>query len=302
MKTKIKFWGVRGSLASAGPQTAKYGGNTPCLEIKYDKTVIICDAGTGIRALGEHYHPLPGPPPSRGREKGNSSPSSSRGEGWGEGNLKATILLSHIHFDHVIGLPFFEPLYNKHNSFTIISPEFSGSDLHYYLGNLISPPYFPISILSVPASLNFKSMPARGLHIDKIKVQTFRCNHPDGSYAFKFHLPSGKTLVHISDNEPIPQLEKSLTPWLQDTDVLIHDAQYTPEQYKTKIGWGHSPFTYPIRLASQAGIKKLIMFHYDPGATDKDLDKLKTEARKFIRKEKLKLEVELAREGMSLTL
>ncbi|MBU0506165.1 MBL fold metallo-hydrolase, partial [bacterium] len=272
----IKFWGVRGSLAAAGPQTVKYGGNTPCVEISCGKTVIICDAGTGIRAMGA------------------SRPARSINE--------AHILLSHIHFDHVIGLPFFEPLYDKHNFFTIISPEYSGSDLRYHLGNLINPPYFPINILSVPADLSFKSMPARGLHIDKIKVQAFRCNHPDGSYAFKFHLPSGKTLVHISDNEPSPQLEKSLAPWLQDTDILIHDAQYTPEQYKIKIGWGHSPYTYPIRLAAKAGIKKLIMFHYDPGATDKDLDKLKTEARKFVRKEKLKLDIELAKEGMALSI
>ncbi len=297
-KTKIKFWGVRGSLASPGSQTAKYGGNTPCVEICHDKTTIICDAGTGIRAMGAHYHPHPNPPPSRGREKGKRSPSSLRGES----DLSATILLSHIHFDHVMGLPFFEPLYNKHNSFTLICPEYSGSDLKYHLGNLINPPYFPINIVSVPADLCFKSMSERGLKIDDIKVRPFRCNHPDGSYAFKFHLPSAKTLVHISDNEPLPQLENTLVPWLQDTDILIHDAQYTPEQYKDKVGWGHSPYTYPIRLASQAGVKKLILFHYDPASTDKDLDKHKTETRKFVRKEKLKLEIELAREGMSFNL
>jgi phosphoribosyl 1,2-cyclic phosphodiesterase len=276
-KTLIKFWGVRGSLAAAGPQTVKYGGNTPSLEIRCGNTLIICDAGTGIRPLGLHYH-------------NHTKP------------IKATLLMSHLHFDHVIGLPFFEPLYDKKNSVTIISPGFSGDKLKRALEKLISPPYFPLNILHVPCKLNFKSFPKPALKTGKIKIGTFPCNHPGIAYAFKFHLPSQAKAVYISDNEPCPQTDKKLIAWLKGSDLLIHDAQYTPRQYRSKNGWGHSPYTYPIILAQAAGIKKLILSHYDPATTDEELDHLKVKIYEYLKKEKIKVQVELAREGMSLSL
>lgn len=254
-------------MAVAGSKTLKYGGNTACVEIKSGNTIIICDAGTGIRPLEM---------------------------------TRATILLSHLHLDHVIGLPFFEPIYKKDNRFIIMSPGRSSSKLKSDIKKLISPPYFPINLLKVPAALRFKTFPRGPIKIGNVIALSFRCNHPDNSFAFKFRFPNGKVLVHASDNEPSPKIDATLIRWLKDADILIHDAQYTPKQYKNKIGWGHSPFTYPIMLAASAGIKRLFLFHYDPSTTDRELDKVASKVRKFIKKYKLDVKVDLSHEGMKI--
>ena len=267
-KSTITFWGVRGSLASAGLKTAKYGGNTPCVEISYGKTVIICDAGTGIRPLGR------------------AMIKSSRGR-----KIGATILLSHLHLDHVIGLPFFEPLYKKANRFTIINPKRSAAKLKSDLKKLFGPPYFPVSISDVAPALKFGEFKGP-VKTGEITIESFKCNHPDDSYAFKFLTPGKKTVVYVCDNEP-SESQDAFIRFMRGADVLIHDAQYTPAQYKDKTGWGHSPYTYALNLAAKAGVKKLVLFHYDPAATDRDLDRISKKIRKS--------GVLLSREGMRLT-
>lgn len=270
-RPKVTFWGVRGSLSSPGPKTAKYGGNTPCVEINWGNTTIICDAGTGIRALGLSMM-------KRSHSK------------------RTTILFSHIHFDHVIGLPFFEPIYERKNRFDLICPKYKAPALKKALGKLISPPYFPVNILRSGAKLYFKSF-RKNLHVLKdVRIESFKCNHPDGSYAFKFHFPDGKTLVHVSDNEPSKSKYKSLLKWIKNADLLIHDAQYSQRQYKKKMGWGHSPYTYPVKLAHEANVKRLVLFHYDPASTDKELDVI----RKKLKKTRMK--IDLSYEGMKILL
>jgi phosphoribosyl 1,2-cyclic phosphodiesterase len=275
-KSKITFWGVRGSTAAPGPMTAWYGGNTPCVSIESGSSIIICDAGTGIRALG---HDL-----IRRKKR------------------KAVVLFSHLHLDHVIGLPFFRPIYEKGNHFIIMSPGRSGEGLKSSLKKIIGPPYFPLKLSAMRASLSFRNFPKKGARIGGVGVEAFKCSHPDGSYAFKFCLPTGRSLVYASDNEPSARHGPAFLRWLKETDVLIHDAQYTPAQYRGKVGWGHSPVNYPIMLAAAAGIKHLILFHYDPSATDNRLRLLEKEARRFIRRMGIEMRLTLSRESMKISI
>jgi len=277
-KNWIKFWGVRGSLPSPGPETARYGGNTPCIEISYKDTLIICDAGTGIRPLGIDL---------ARRIKGK---------------ISATILFSHPHLDHLIGLPFFEPLYKKGNKFTVITPQRSAAEIKTLLKGIIAPPYFPVDITKSAATIKFKGLSIRPISIGEIKIEAFKCNHPGNSYAFKFSFPNGKTLVYTSDNEPSNIRFKQLLKWIKGADVLIHDSQYSPQQYKKKKGWGHSPYHYPISLAAAAHVKKLFLFHYDPETTDATLDKVEIAVQNFVRCMGFDVKVALSREGMKITL
>lgn len=275
-KTKITFWGVRGSLPAPGINTAKYGGNTPCLEINHNNTLIICDAGSGIRALGDDLV-------KKRKLK----------------DIRTTILTSHIHLDHIMGLPFFKPLYIKGSKINFISAILPAGKLEKKIVDIFAPPYFPIKITDVPARLTFKSF--KTASIAGIKIDTFICNHPGGAAAYQFRLPGGKRLVHITDNEPARNREKELIKWIRGADILIHDAQYSPKQYNhRKLGWGHSPYTYPIELASKAGIKKLFLFHFDPAATDKYLDKVKAEARRYAKKMGAGVEVDMAVEKRTI--
>jgi phosphoribosyl 1,2-cyclic phosphodiesterase len=276
-KGYIKFWGVRGSMAAGTADTAGYGGDTPCVEISYGGDIIICDAGSGIRRLGDDLMK---------RSK----------------RIKASILFSHIHLDHVIGLPFFRPLYEKGNAFDLIDPGRTGPKLRSDLKKILGPPYFPVQITKVPARLKFKSFSGDQLKIGKIKVRSFECFHPDSSFAFKFYLPDGKIIVHTSDNEPSKKLHRAFVRWIKGADILIHDAQYTPKQYDRKQGWGHSAYLHPIRLAAEAGIKKLFLFHYDPASTDRDLDRVLVNSKKFARLIKSGVEVRLSRQGMKVSL
>jgi phosphoribosyl 1,2-cyclic phosphodiesterase len=311
-KAHITFWGVRGSLPSPGPKTVKYGGNTPCVEISYGDTIIICDAGTGIRPLGADLI-------LRMKHK----------------KIAATILLSHLHLDHLIGLPFFEPLYKRGNCFNIMNPGGSSKELKATIRRLLSPPYFPIDISKVPAGVKYNppsprkgAWPQRGFtplftnggenytppfekggqggiwrsKIGEVIVESFRCNHPGDSYAFKFRLPNGKVIVYTSDNEPSKKIFASFVRWISGADILIHDAQYTPHQYKQKIGWGHSPYLYPVSLAVRGQIKRLFLFHYDPATDDKTLEKIHKRMKYLVRCMGFKLRIDLAREGLKIVI
>ena len=292
-KAQITFWGVRGSIASPGPKTAKYGGNTPCVEISCGNTIIICDAGTGIRPLGESL---------KRRFKGK--------------RIDATILLSHLHLDHLIGLPFFEPIYKKGNRFKIISPGRTPKALKSTISRLLSPPYFPINILSVPAKLYINpplgesvrhelsdTSPKGRFQIGNIGVETFKCNHPGGSYAYKFRFPNGKILIYTSDNEPSTTGNvKAFIKWIKGADILIHDSQYTPRQYLRKRGWGHSPFHYPVSLAAAAHVKQLYLYHYDPANDDKSLDAIDSMTKRLIKCMGFDVRVRLSREGMKISI
>ncbi|MFA4874961.1 MAG: MBL fold metallo-hydrolase [bacterium] len=275
-RVRIKFWGVRGSLAAPGRDTVRFGGNTTCIEIVCGKTRIICDAGTGLRPLGIDL----------------ARRASGRA-------VNATILLSHLHWDHYIGLPFFQPFFERRNRFLIAGPEAGGSGFKRLLDEAIRPPYMPMRLGDLGARISYKSIRAKAFEIDRVRVTPIAANHPDGAIGWRFDFPGGRSAAVMSDNEPGDDARAlSLVEWMAGADVLVHDAQYTPQEYRRRRGWGHSPFLYPIGLARAAEIPRLYLTHFDPESSDKKLMRIASAAKAFIVKKRSSLRCELAREGL----
>lgn len=273
----ITFWGVRGSIAVPGKSTEKFGGNTACVEISAGGELIICDAGTGMRPLGKDLIRRHGDKP-----------------------IRATILLSHIHWDHYFGLPFFKPLYDKKNSFAICGPRSGGMDFKMAIENAIRPPYFPQAITGDPSNIEFRTIDVRPFKIGRVDVVPIEVNHPGGALGWKF-MCDGKSVVHVSDNEPQDgEARKKIVSWMNGADLLIHDAQYSPEEYARHRGWGHSSYIYPLELAAEANVKRVILFHFDPDADDHELKKRIKAANAWIRDRGLEMHCTLASEGSSV--
>lgn len=273
----MTFWGVRGSIPAPGPTTKRFGGNTACVEIVADGSRIICDAGTGIRALGL------------------SLERSCAGA-----SVAAHILLSHLHLDHFIGLPFFTPLYRRQNRFVISGPAAGRAGFGRALSRAMRPPYFPVPFSTIPAGIRLETVRARPFRVGAVRVDPFPLHHPGGALGWRFFFPDGRSLVHVTDNEPGSERHfRRLVRWMRGADALIHDAQYTPRNYARHRGWGHSPFTYPVHLAEAAGIGRLFLFHFDPKDEDGQLARVRTEVRAAARRLRQPVRVEMAREGMS---
>lgn len=267
-------------MAAPGRDTVKCGGNTSCIEIESGPTRIICCAGTGIRSLGLDLIR---------RTKGRA--------------IRAHIILSHLHWDHYIGLPFFRPLYDKANHFVIAGPRAGRLEFGAALAKVINPPYFPIPFSKIPSDVVFRTLSEGRFRIGNVRVSAMEVNHPGGSLGWRFFFPNGRSLVHVTDNEPLlgMRLHRFIR-WMKGADILIHDSQYGPENYKGHRGWGHSPYTYPLMLASQARIKRLFLFHFDPAATDRQMKEVIAAARRFARASRPRFLCELAREGLSVRL
>lgn len=267
-KLKLTFYGVRGSSPAPSRKTAKYGGNTPCIDMIYGDERIILDAGTGIRELGLKLT---------------------------KKRSKATILFSHYHWDHISGLPFFAPLYNKGNAFDLIGPKPKGSNIKKLLCKAIEPPVFPISLRTVPARMGYKDISDKPFKIGSVEVVPFYLSHPGDALGYRFNFPDGKSLIYISDNEPSHKLD-DLVDWAYGADILICEAQYTPAEYEIKRGWGHSPYTFTVGFALTAGVKKLVLNHFDPAYDDRKLEMILKDSRKIAKKLGSKMKIELARE------
>lgn len=309
-KIKLKFWGVRGSIPTPGPKTIKYGGNTSCIEIAFpNEEIFVLDAGTGIRELGEYLVKLINP-------------------------SKINIFISHFHWDHIQGLPFFVPLRNPEINLVIYGCEEPDSQIKNILSNQMDSTYFPIELTDLAAQISFKSLEQGKYLIGGVEVETKYINHPGYALAYKFSYED-KKIVFISDNEPFldeknisidsgtspvnktesinellpEEIEKmfnqfseskteKLIEYISDADFFIHDAQYTPQEYIERKKWGHSPYTYPIDLAIKAKVKKLLLYHHDPQHDDDFMDKIKIKAREYAQLRKGEsLEIYIAREG-----
>lgn len=257
----------------------KYGGNTSCLEITCGATRIICDAGTGIRPLGNEL-----------KRKSRRNP------------VRAAILLSHLHWDHFVGLPFFEPLYVKKNSFVIAGPGFGNKSFKEKLYEVVSPPFFPISPDTFSANIIYKTLTGDPFIIDEVTVRPFACNHPGGSLGWKFTLPGNKTIVQVSDHEPSSIQRHDMVRWMYGADIIIHDAQYSPGEFRRFRGWGHSPYGYTVRSAIAAKAKKLVLYHHDPESSDSILERRLHHAREIALGLGSRIMVELAQEGKELVL
>ena len=250
---KVTLWGTRGSLASPGPETARYGGNTSCVEVRgKDGTVLILDAGTGLRGLGL------------------SLPKSLR---------RVNLLLTHLHMDHIQGLGFFGPLRNPEMEVHIWGPASTTLDLRSRLTRYLSPPLFPVHLRDLTSDLFFHEVPQNDFDIGEFHISTALVCHPDPTVGYRIQSPDA-VITYLPDHEPALGAKKfPLSPdWTSGyelaagSDLLIHDAQYTEDEYQTRVGWGHSSLTQAFEFAELAGVRTFIPFHHDPSHTDDILD------------------------------
>ena len=299
---KIKFWGVRGSIPTPGKSTVYYGGNTSCVEVRFkDGPFFILDAGTGIRELGKYLQ--------QQSEK-----------------IRVYIFISHFHWDHIQGLPFFRPAFDSGNSITIAGSDDASAKLAQIISFQMDPTYFPVTIEDMKANISFRSLKEEKFSIEGVEIQTLYLNHPGYALGYRFSYKN-HSLVYISDNEPfhhspasalssltageVPAVEqafdnfyedknKKLSEFCKKANVLIHDAQFLPEEYESRKTWGHSPFHYTIDLALKSQVKSLILFHHDPDHADKTISQMLQQSRRMIRKSGSSLKCEAAREGSVL--
>jgi len=276
---KLSFWGVRGSTPTVDPSTWRYGGNTPCLElIAPDGTQFILDCGTGLRMLGN---------------RANSPAPENPGE--------THIFVTHYHWDHIQGVPFFAPLYSEKNEFHFYSyrSKFLGRDsLKQVFEAQMAVPYFPVDLSSMSAKRKFKEVSGGDtFRIGENEITTAWLNHPQGCLGFRIDTPAG-SVVYATDNEPgDAKLDQSLRELAAGADIFINDAQYTTEQLcTTRKGWGHSSWLDGVRVAKEVGAKTLVLFHHDPDSTDRTVDTILKHAREQFDS------VFAASEGMVVTL
>jgi phosphoribosyl 1,2-cyclic phosphodiesterase len=259
---KLSFWGVRGSTPTVDPATWRYGGNTPCLElIAPDGTQVILDCGTGLRMLG-----------SRWAMPGEKRPP------------KAHIFVTHYHWDHIQGVPFFAPFYAESNEFHFYSfrSKFLGRDsLKQVFETQMASPYFPVDMSAMCAKRKFQEVAGgESFTIGENKITAKWLNHPQGCLGFRIETPAG-TVAYATDNEPgEAQLDNSLRELAAGADIFINDAQYTPEQLASeRRGWGHSTWKEGVRVAREVNATTLVLFHHDPDSTDRTVDTILRQAR-----------------------
>ena len=275
---KVSFWGTRGSLAAPSPETVRYGGNTSCVSVQgSDKTLLVLDAGTGIRTLG-----------------------------WSVPNdqIQIHILLSHLHMDHIQGLPFFAPLRRPGVDIHIWGPASTTLSLSSRLQKYLSPPLFPVSVRELAANLHFHELPAHRIEIGEFSIDAQLIIHPNPTIGYR--IQCGQAVVtYLPDHEPALGAQKfpRETDWIsgyelaKGADLLIHDAQYTEEEYPDRVGFGHSTVRQAFLFAQLAKVKHFVPFHYDPTHSDAELDRLFAEAMSEI---KPTYAMTPSREGLSL--
>ncbi|WDE95629.1 MBL fold metallo-hydrolase [Lentisphaera profundi] len=288
----ITFWGCRGSIATPGRSTERYGGNTSCTCLKHGQEYFIFDAGTGIRGLGLELMELV--------------------EQHFDGHtIELNIFLSHTHWDHIQGLPFFQPAYDSRFKLNIYGSENKDDMLEKTLSGQMNSAYFPVPMSQLNSELNVHA-DLQALNINGVKVCSAAQNHPGGSTAFKVTLDDGRTLVYATDNELDLQFHSDGTPkddmgqryfeLISKVDYLIADGQYTDEEYPTKIGWGHTSLSLIHKIAYLAEVKNLVIYHHDPMHTDSVLEDLSHKYTHEYESLTPPMQVIWAREGLTLQL
>ena len=251
---QARFWGVRGSIPTPQRENLGYGGNTACVEIRQtDQPRLILDAGSGLRLLGLKLNAeLPG------------------------AEARAHIFLSHLHWDHIQGIPFFEPLYTPGWSLTFYS-QWDAGYLEDALRRQLRKPYFPVES-AVKAALEFRQVGPGPVRIGELDITAFPVSHPDACSGFRIDTPRG-SVVYATDHEHgAAAADANLRRHSRGATALIYDAQFTPEEYERYRGWGHSTWREGIRVAADAAVERLVLFHHDPCRTDAALDRVVEEA------------------------
>ncbi|GAB6095467.1 MBL fold metallo-hydrolase [Desulfatiferula olefinivorans] len=257
----ISCWGSRGSIPVSGKEFTKYGGDTTCVEIRTSSDdIIIVDAGTGIRRLGNHLV----------KEK----------------RFNYNIIFTHAHWDHMIGFPAFKPLFMDNIELKVYRCPFPGKFIENMLATVMRPPNFPVRYSDVRAEIHYVDSCPATFDIGSVTVESIPLNHPDGGCGYKF-TENGRSFVFLTDNEldynhPGSVSRNDYLEFCRDADLLFHDAEYTPDEYRTKRGWGHSLYTDVLDLAMAAGVKHLGLFHINSERTDDDMDRIVDECRAII--------------------
>jgi phosphoribosyl 1,2-cyclic phosphodiesterase len=290
-----RFWGTRGSIASPGSGTVHFGGNTSCVELATPSGgVLVLDCGTGARALG-----------NRLLERAS-------------GPVSATILLTHTHWDHIQGFPFFAPLFQAANRFQVYGPEGAHLSLRDVLAGQMEHHYFPVELDQLAARISYRDW-GEGVHeIDGVTVRAQKMNHPSPTLGYRIEA-EGRAICYLCDHEPYFEgIWREGAPWgmdsirepgdrrhaefMQGADVVIHEAQYTPQEYPSKRHWGHSTYAYVVELAALAGVKRLYLTHHDPSHDDQCIAQVERAAEELSRQLGGPAEVRCAYEGCEIKL
>jgi phosphoribosyl 1,2-cyclic phosphodiesterase len=285
---------VRGSIPTPGPSTLEYGGNTSCIELRGSHQIVILDAGTGLRLLGRELQ----------REFDNQP-------------LDLTLLLTHTHWDHIQGLPFFLPVYKPQNRVRILGYEGARLGLETVLSSQMESPFFPIGLREVPANVRIEELKHLHFALGHFQVQACFAYHPGVCVGYRL-TAAGRSIAFFPDNE-IRQIDRAalpaaavadfartenqkLTDFVRDVDVLVMDSQYDREEYTDHLGWGHGCVDEVVALALRAAVKHLILFHHDPDHDDAKVSWMTEHARELVAAQKGALKVDAAREGMVIEL
>lgn len=289
MTLRLQFWGTRGSIPSPGPQTVRYGGNTPSVEVRTsDGWLIILDAGTGLRELGRSLI-----------ARANGAP------------IVGDIFLTHAHWDHIQGIPFFGPIFQRGNHFTIWGSKTLETSIDRVVRDQMNPVVFPVTFEELDARIDFSEIAQETQRRNGYEVSAYPVRHPGGALGYRFteSRPGARSLVYVSDNElgaggkyDTPDgWRAGLVAFARGAKVLVHDTTYTAEEYDHYRGWGHSTYADAVTLALEAGVEQLVLFHHKPERSDDELDRRVDECRAMVRDRGARLDVVAAAEGMTLT-
>jgi phosphoribosyl 1,2-cyclic phosphodiesterase len=293
--TRLKFWGVRGSIPVPGASTLRHGGNTTCAEFRSNGELIVLDAGSGIRELGVALE-----------------------KEFGSDPIKMHLLLTHLHWDHIQGFPFFLPAYNDKNEIQIFGYDSANVGLHEILKGQMAAPFFPVALYDLPGKIDIQKLEKMEFNIGKVRVRSRFMNHPGVCVGYRLDTADG-SMAFLPDSEPYDafklhssrsdllspeQIQKranteraALVEFLTGCDLLVLDAQYTDDEYHSHIGWGHGSLSGCVALAMDAKVKKLVLFHHDPNHDDAMLDEMLKQTQALAAKAGTSLEVVSAREG-----
>lgn len=249
---EVTFWGARGTVATPGPRTVRYGGNTSCIELMCGPQRLVFDLGTGARVLGAHLA--------------------------GTGACDAHVLLTHTHLDHVAGFPFFRPAYGAGNSFHIWAGHLrrQGLSLQGTLETLMAPPLFPVPLDVMHAKIEFHDFDAGEAIAPRtgITITTAPLNHPGGATGYRVEF-AGRAFALVTDTEHVPgELDRAILELIEGCDVVVYDATYDDTAFDRFVGWGHSTWQQGLRLCEAANARRLVAFHHDPASDDEALERI----------------------------
>lgn len=286
---RVRFWGTRGSIAKAGPTTVRYGGNTSCVEVRSaGGTLVVIDCGTGAHGLGQSLTADPDQP------------------------VNGHLLISHTHWDHIQGIPFFAPLFQPENEWDIYAPHGLSVSIRDTLAGQMQYTYFPVAIEALGAKITYHDFVEGTFRVGDITVRSRYLNHPALTLGYRLEA-DGVSVVYACDHEPfsrqpstdkieIGEQDRRHAEFLSGADLVIHDAQYTATEYAKKIGWGHSPVEYAVEICHAADVKQLALTHHDPSRDDQDLDRIVEGMRGTLQSANRALQVFAAAEGQTLEL